>query len=101
VQYIQDYQTRENKYYLFTGLSLLCAPHKQPPARQSALLAGVHHENVLCAMAKLRIKKTASRVFWVLAENGFHGRMCLKGRNLRDFCESGKIGEKLAKLPTP
>ena len=42
--------------------------------------------------------------FWVLAENGFHGRMCLKGRNLRDFCESGKMGEKLAKgakLPTP
>jgi hypothetical protein len=30
--------------------------------------------------------------------------MCLKGRNLRDFCESGKIGEKWgkgAKLPTP
>jgi hypothetical protein len=22
--------------------------------------------------------------------------LCLKGRNLRDFCESGKIGEKLA-----
>jgi len=45
-----------------------------------------------------------SGVFWVLAENGFHGRMCLKGRNLRDFCESGKIGEKMAngaKLPTP
>jgi hypothetical protein len=30
--------------------------------------------------------------------------MCLKGRNLRDFCESGKMGEKWAKgakLPTP
>jgi len=30
--------------------------------------------------------------------------MCLKGRNLREFCESGKIGEKWgkgAKLPTP
>ena len=35
--------------------------------------------------------------FWVLAENGFHGRMCLKGRNLRDFCESEKIGEKRGK----
>jgi len=45
-----------------------------------------------------------SGVFWVLAENGFHGRMRLKGRNFNKISEVGKMGEKwanCAKLPTP